>query len=257
MNSTEAEPGIELDQVHVWIISGRDYQQREPGIEQRLSSEETVRADRFKNESHAAQWAFFHAALRDILSNYTGQAAEQLQFRLGEHGKPCLLEAPSPALHFNLSHSGDLALLAVTRCAPIGVDIEHQRELNDMDALVTRFFSAAEQRSFARLAPTNRRDCFYHCWTRKEALIKANGIGLSAPLAAFDVPLESIDGWHAPAVRPPLPANTGYPLWHIELEPGYVGAVALELPDTECSNLPRVELLEYTSGLRAESAHVV
>ena len=60
-----------------------------------------------------------------------------------------------------------------------------------------------------------------------------------------------------PAVRPPLPANTCYPLRHIELEPGYVGAVALELPDTECSNLPRVELLEYTSGLRAESAHVV
>ncbi|MFB3076596.1 MAG: 4'-phosphopantetheinyl transferase superfamily protein, partial [Lysobacterales bacterium] len=136
---------ISVDQVHVWVISGSKRQRHDPTSLQLLSADEVTRARRFKSEDHAAQWAFFHACLREILGAYTGQAPEQLRFQLGAHDKPALQEPSPPPLYFNLSHSGELALLALTRRAPIGVDIELQRELNDRDALVARFFSDAEQ----------------------------------------------------------------------------------------------------------------
>ena len=138
-----------------------------------------------------------------------------------------------------------MALVALTRCAPIGVDIEPVRELNDREALVKRFFSTTEQAAFADVPEVHRNDCFFNIWTRKEALIKANGIGLSAPLDAFDVPVNHFSGWHLPTIRPPLPANTNFPLQHIDPATGYVAAVALELANSQCERLPEVHLYHF------------
>jgi 4'-phosphopantetheinyl transferase len=237
------EPGD--DQVHVWIISGRNRLHYDPGMSLLLSADERARARRFHDRGHAAQWTFFHACCRDILGACTGRAPASLVFEPGEHQKPCLKESTPAPTYFNLSHSGELALLAVTRRAPVGVDVELVRELRDQDALVKRFFSAAEQADFAKLSADDRVAAFYSIWTRKEALIKANGIGLSAPLHAFDVPLSSISNWHLPAVRAPLPPDTAYPVRHIDPGAGYIGALALELPPAECDVLPQVQLHQY------------
>lgn len=138
-----------------------------------------------------------------------------------------------------------MALVALTHRAPIGVDIEPVRDLNDREALVKRFFSTTEQAAFAEVPEEHRNNYFFNIWTRKEALIKANGIGLSAPLDAFDVPISPFTGWHLPTVRPPLPANTSFPLQHIDPATGYVAAVALELADTQCDRLPAVQLYHF------------
>jgi 4'-phosphopantetheinyl transferase len=240
--------GLNADQIHVWVINGGEYTRYDASILQRLQADEVSRARRYNREAHAAQWAFYHAALREILGAHTGQAPQEIEFQLGEHGKPALLEPGERPLFFNLSHAGALALLAVTRRAPIGVDIEPVRELKDREALVKRFFSAAEQSLFRMLAQELRSESFFNIWTRKEAVIKANGIGLSAPLDAFDVPISPFTGWRLPEVRPPLPAHRNFPLQHIDPGRGYVGAVALELADTRCSKLPSVELYHFQPG---------
>jgi 4'-phosphopantetheinyl transferase len=93
------------------------------------------------------------------------------------------------ALHFNLSHSRDLALCACTRLGEIGVDVEHIHPLVDMDRIAHRIFSESDYRVWVRLPEQLRQTTFYKCWTQKEALIKACGSGLSQPMNQIAVPV--------------------------------------------------------------------
>jgi 4'-phosphopantetheinyl transferase len=131
-----------------------------------LSPEERERAARFRFEEHRRRWIAAHVALREILSTYTND----VQFVIGENGKPSLANG---AVHFNLSHSGDLAVIAVSD-HEIGVDVEQIRD--DFD--------------YESIAPAANRDEFYREWTRKEARLKARGLGLGAsePLPGHPVP---------------------------------------------------------------------
>jgi 4'-phosphopantetheinyl transferase len=88
---------------------------------------------------------------------------------------------------FNVSHSGELALLAVGRGREVGIDIERMDAHTDMDALARRFLSEAERSCLASLEGPGRRAAFYRAWTSKEAYLKARGVGLSVPLDSFDV----------------------------------------------------------------------
>jgi 4'-phosphopantetheinyl transferase len=230
--------------IQVWVLDASQQTGLSQSLLEQLSPEEQSRAQRFRNALHGAQWAFFHTCLRQILGACTGHPPAELQFNAGEHRKPLLKEV-DPRVHFNLSHSGDLALLAVTGCAPIGVDLEQQRDLHDMDALVQRFFSPTEQTAYGQHPASERSDCFYRIWTRKEAVIKANGSGLSAPLSAFDVPASPLAEWEQPTVRPPLPDATLYPLIQVEPAPGYMGALALELSARSDDPLPEVEVQRF------------
>jgi 4'-phosphopantetheinyl transferase len=232
------------DQIQVWMLNASEHTELSPSLLEQLSPEEQARAQRFRNTSQGAQWAYFHACVRQILAAYTGQAPTELHFSAGAHQKPLLCDA-NPCVYFNLSHSGDLALLAVTGCAPIGVDLEQQRDLHDMDALVQRFFSPAEQTDYRQHPNSERSECFYRIWTRKEALIKANGSGLSAPLSAFDVPASPLRNWEQSTVRPPLANATLYPLLQLDPAPGYIGALALELPEHSQDLFPAVEVKTY------------
>jgi 4'-phosphopantetheinyl transferase len=92
-------------------------------------------------------------------------------------------------LHFNLSHSGKLALLAIRPHHPVGVDVEWMRPLPDADSIVSSHFSAIEQQAYFAVAPAQQPQAFYNGWTRKEAFIKAHGLGLSFPLKRFALTL--------------------------------------------------------------------
>src|SRR5690606_26602872 len=111
-----------------------------------------------------------------------------IQFTYGSEGKPAL-EPPSD-LHFNVSHSDEIALYAISFQQEVGVDIECMRPLDDIDQLAARTFSAHEYADWALLPETQKQAGFFNCWTRKEAFIKAVGQGLSYPLSAFDVSLK-------------------------------------------------------------------
>jgi 4'-phosphopantetheinyl transferase len=125
--------------------------------------------------------------LRRLLGGYLGIEPGELTFVYGSHGKPSLTEPAGGALSFNVSHSGELALLAFSRRGEIGVDIEEIRPIPDGEDIAARFFSAAEVARFRGIAPQAREAAFFRCWTRKEAYVKAVGEGLARPLDAFDV----------------------------------------------------------------------
>lgn len=123
--------------------------------------------------------------LRSVLAEYAGIPAHRLRFGRGRHGKPYLCGRP---VHFNISHSRDRLLIAVSRCGPTGVDIEYIRPL-DAGWLAGNWFSRRERREWSRISPASRLDSFFHGWTRKEAFIKATGFGMAMPLDSFSVSL--------------------------------------------------------------------
>jgi len=160
-----------------------------------LSPAERQRADRFVFPRDGARFVAAHAALRQLLAAQTGIPAARLEFVEGDTGKPALTGPAgaegSEVLHFNLSHSQGLALVAVSRGAEVGVDVELERAMPDAMELAGRCFSPQETADLRAAPPAARDRAFLVGWTRKEACIKALGLGLSVDLPKLHVGLET------------------------------------------------------------------
>ncbi|WP_279244475.1 4'-phosphopantetheinyl transferase family protein [Candidatus Litorirhabdus singularis] len=213
--------------IHVWHIHAVG-EHLTPELH--LTPEELARAKRFHDPQQGRQWRYFHCALRQVLARYTDCASQPLRFGTIEQDKPVLLDFPE--LHFNLSHTASRALLAVTRAAPVGIDIEQQRQLKDREAMIRRYFSVSEQEQLA--APqyaeksVDKDQAFFRLWTRKEAIIKANGLGLGIALDSFDVPSEPIPTWRVCKLSSPANGKRHYRLQDVEVSRGYAAAIALQ-----------------------------
>jgi 4'-phosphopantetheinyl transferase len=150
-----------------------------------LDHEESRRAKAFKFDRDRDRFIRAHVALRRLLSSVTGIEAHKLSLLLDDHGKPTLM--PDCGVQFNLSHSEDQALLAVSRTTRIGVDLEKIRPLSDADALAERHFSKRECAHWRTLpVGVARERAFFHCWTRKEAFVKCTGVGLRTDLRRIE-----------------------------------------------------------------------
>lgn len=126
------------------------------------------------------------AVLRTVLTEYLGVDAAALEIGTGRHGKP-YLSSPCFPIEFNLSHSGEWMLLAISQSHEVGIDLEIERTDFDYAGLSRSFFSEKECASLQRASPVNRHRDFLRIWTRKEALAKAIGSGLSMPFRNVDV----------------------------------------------------------------------
>jgi 4'-phosphopantetheinyl transferase len=148
-----------------------------------LSAGERERAERFRFERHRRMYVSTHAALRLLLSRYLQVPPLSLTIAADPNGRPVLPYCSG--LHFNLSHSGTLALVVASCLAPVGVDIEEIRDVPDFVDIARRFFAQDEVDQILRLPEAERLSGFFATWTRKEAYVKALGLGLSFPLDAF------------------------------------------------------------------------
>nr|ASV46948.1 hypothetical protein [uncultured bacterium] len=190
-----------------------------------LSPAETERAGRFVHRRLRDAFVLARAGLRGVLARYVGVAPERIELALGAAGKPSLSD-PASDVQFNVSHAGSIAAYAVTRHVSLGVDIERIRPLPDYAALAAYAFSRAECADLARLPEHQREAGFFDCWVRKEAFVKAVGLGLLLPLDSFRVTL--LPG-EAPAVHAPPTGPGAAAAWYLHAyrpAPGYTGAVA-------------------------------
>lgn len=153
-----------------------------------LSPQERARADRFAFARDRQRYIAAHVALRQVLGAHMGVHGEALVFAAGPFGKPALVGAGA-GLHFNLSHSGGIALVALSATGEIGVDVEVPRRLDDANALAAAHFTADEARALAALPALARAPAFLTGWTRKEACLKALGVGLQLDASSFEVGL--------------------------------------------------------------------
>ena len=219
-------PSLEKGTVHVWRVA---LDQANDGLERfraTLESHELERAGRFHFEKHRRQFIVARGFLRSVVARYLETQPAALRFSYGAYGKPAL--ASEHVLRFNLSHSHEVALLALALDAELGVDVEHIRADFATEDVARRFFSTAEVAALSVLPPEEMATAFFRCWTRKEAYIKAIGKGLSQELSDFDVTL-------TPGVAPALLRAkdddvSRWVLSDLDVGEGYAGALAVERP---------------------------
>lgn len=177
-------------EVHVW----RAALEVPPGgiepLQSVLVDEEMERARRFYFAKDRQHWIVARALLRVLLGRYLQSDPRGLRFTTNAYGKPSLASPlEGKRLRFNLSHSGGLVLYAFAYEKELGIDMEQMRTGIDYQELATHFFSAYECAALDALPPALQEEAFFLCWSRKEAYIKARGLGLSLPLSQFDVSL--------------------------------------------------------------------
>jgi 4'-phosphopantetheinyl transferase len=219
-------PELAADEVQLWRVDLAAICSEEARWEKVLSADEKARASRFHFPRDRQHFVAGRALLRIILANYTKIEPGDLSFSYSEKGKPSL--SPNHAadsLTFNLSHSGGIALYGFSRHRDLGVDVEQVRRDYEVDGIARRFFSECEQEQLAHLAPADRPEAFFRCWTRKEAYIKATGDGLSLPLSQFDVSLDPANTDALMATRPDPSEVAHWRLGDVPTGPGYAAAV--------------------------------
>ncbi|MCO5170368.1 MAG: 4'-phosphopantetheinyl transferase superfamily protein [Planctomycetes bacterium] len=183
-----------------------------------LAPEEREKADAFAREVDRRRSALVRAALRRAVGGALGLDPARVRLATGPRGKP--LVADDPGLHVNASHTDALALVALSRAGPVGVDVERRR--GDVEALdlARRYFAPAEAARLAALPAGERAGAFLRLWTRKEALLKAAGQGLGGGL---DVATGDGPGWAAVDA----PGLGAFWVSDLEVGAGHVAALAV------------------------------
>lgn len=215
------------DEAHLWRARCEPAEIAPALFASQLTTAELARAVRLATPTLRRRYLQAHALLHTLLAAYLPENSPRRELGYHAEGKP-YLAAPQlfPALEFNMSHAGELVLIVLARGRAVGVDVEHVRPLDDLEAMIGAICSVREQVYLAKLVDDARLSAFYRLWTRKEAWLKQRGVGIAGGLAAADV-LDALEGVRLCDVA--LDDMAG-------VEPhAYVGTVAL--PDASAANV--------------------
>jgi 4'-phosphopantetheinyl transferase len=205
-----------------------------------LSPDERERAARYHFDADRRRFAWTRGVLRALLASYVGCAPSRIHFGAGEKGKLYLSPATEGlpeglqgGLRFNVSHSHEWALIALTRDRDVGVDVEYHRPLrHDLFGIATRFFAPAEVAALRALSPAEQEPAFFRIWSRKEAYIKATGEGVSAGLDTFEVSIGQETAVRLRVYDRPA-ENTRWRMQSLDVGPDYGAALCIEGHDVE------------------------
>jgi 4'-phosphopantetheinyl transferase len=216
-------------EVHVWPLHLTAPDSITRTFESMLAPEERNRAARYHFDHLRPPFILSHGALRILLGRQLGIEPGQVQLKYGARGKPSL-DDPAHRVTFNMSHSGECALFALTLDCDVGVDVERIRPVRDMAAIANRFFCPEEAAELMSLEFEDRARAFFHCWTRKEAYIKAIGEGLSVPLDSFRVTFLPGSPVQFHYIRHEGAIAANWKLHNLQFLPDYAGALAYPGP---------------------------
>jgi 4'-phosphopantetheinyl transferase len=190
---------IDRTTVDVWQISLGQPADVQQALMKSLSADEIQRAQRYVFAIHRERFVVARGGLRMILGHYLDLPPAEIRFEYSQRGKPAVIPPSEKTLplRFNLSHSNELALCAVTMDREVGIDLEALRPIVDADRMAARYFDPLENSSYQQLRASEKLDGFFRRWTMKEAYIKARGHGLSLALDQFRISTEpGVDGFH-------------------------------------------------------------
>ena len=213
----------------VWRIASGDVCFDDPRWYDCLSGAERERAARFRFEKDCRSYRVSHACKRSILSRYLGLSPARLNFTTGQWGKPALCPQTMPSgVHFNLSHSRGVTLVAVGGRDYVGADVEALQTEERMQPIFDRFASEEERRLWSELAWTDVGRALSGWWVCKEAFIKSVARGLSLPLADFTVDMASDEQWSLTEVPDEFGPAGDYVVRLLDVSPGHMSAVVVK-----------------------------
>ena len=217
-----------LEQIHVWRIQLAHEKCDEYMMRLNLNPTELLRADRFHFVRDRLRFMTVRGFLRRLLSEYLQVPSKELEFIYNQYGKPSLpTHLNANGLQFNVAHCHEYGLVALSRDAMIGVDIEREQCGLEYMQMARAILSDQQFAQFQVLPIAVQGECFYRLWTRKEAVSKAVGLGVSMPFHTFDV---SFDMSESPKITH-LDAHWGqadkWALHNIDVDAGFVAALAI------------------------------
>lgn len=224
--SSSIHPTLSGDEVHVWRVS---LDQPAANYALLLSSDEQMKAERFRFEQDRRRFTVGRGTLRKVLGCYLNASPESLVFEYGANGKPSLsTQMLQTELCFNLSHSEEMMLLAVTQKRAVGIDLEYIRPNPDPVKLAEQFFSSMERAELDAL-PSNRKFAsFFSGWTRKEAYLKARGDGMTYPWDQFSVSMDCDQPAKLLEVKGDPQELSRWSFHTLTPASGYIGALVVE-----------------------------
>lgn len=238
---------ITATELHLWRIPLDEAAVSVDVLHKQLSEQEQLRSAKFFREEQAAQFVICHAALRDILSRYLGVDPREVKFERNAYGKPDLVRGQAGGLRFNLTHCSPLAVVAVSRGADVGIDVERIREIRSFASMVERCLSDAERKDLCSLHEEDRHRHFLRFWTHKEAYLKTIGVGLRQPMDRVTLDLMAPEGRKVVNHFHLFPQMPTVRLMELAPCEGYVGAVGSTHTTT-----PEVKTFGWVSGRFAQ-----
>lgn len=244
-------PALGTNDIHVWKGEVGALARLGAALQSSLDAAELARAARFHHEADRNRFLLWHGLLRLLAAHYLERPAAALTFKAGEFGKPHMSGMDEGRLAFNLSHSGDLMLVAFARSGRVGVDVERWSAAlgaPERARIATSVFSTGEQTALAQLPVELRRAAFYAVWTRKEAYVKATGHGISRGLDHFEVSVLP----DAACIRSDSSEESGIAHWRcfdLSPEPGYSAALATDI------GAPHVVTMTVDASLMSGESH--
>jgi 4'-phosphopantetheinyl transferase len=219
---------LESEQIHVWCAALSDFDCELPRFEALISSAERAKAERFRFSKDRNHYIIRHGILRLILGRYLKRHPSAIDFCYGPFGKPEIQhDAARNRLNFNASHSGDLAIYAVTRAFSIGVDVEYLRPVPNFEEIASQFFSPREAATLLAVPTESRIERFFAYWTGKESFLKATGEGIGGGLAKVEVTLTPGEEAEILSIAGQLPTRTEWKVRSFSPARGYLAAIAL------------------------------
>jgi len=244
-------PPLAAGEVQLWAVRLNPDPAQVERLSRLLSSSERERAGRYRFARDQRRYVVRHGFLRWLLGRHLASAPEAVRFATGPHGKPRLAE--NQGMHFNLSHSDEMALIGLSRDSELGIDIENARHVDDEEAIVHRLFTHRESAAYFRAPVSDRPVVFFNCWTRKEAFVKARGAGLSLSLKLFDVSVLPGEAARIVTINGDPESARAWTLLHLAPAPGFIGALAIQQTSCKVSafivDLDRNALPEAVSGV--------
>lgn len=223
LKSCPARRPPEAGCVDIWHFNCEpDWAEATEAMAWTLSERERVTAGRFRDTARRLRYIASHVTTRAILASYSPHAATAIVLATRQHGKP-YVAAPDRAtqVQFSMAHCGTMCAVAVTADQEVGVDVERVRGDIALDEIARMYFTPSELAALRRTPHEKQVDAFFACWTRKEALLKAQGTGFVQPPETIHVGL----GVHDPASDG---ACEGWMVAELDFPPGYAGAVAVQ-----------------------------
>lgn len=184
----EAYTELKPNDIHIWINYLNVHEARIKHLYPLLSIEEKERSERFKFYKHRKAFIASHGFMHMVLAYYIDTSKSGIHFTHTEYGKPFIKQQQNPDnIQFNLSHSKNMAILAVCKNNAVGIDMEYAQRKTDWLSISKRFFTESEQQKLFKLPEDLQKNAFYQVWTRKEAHMKVTGKGLSLAPTQFEV----------------------------------------------------------------------
>ena len=243
---------LQRSEIHLWFadLNSLDRYAISSEVAHWLRGEEKNRYNRYQSQRQREHFLFGRVLLKTILSKYIGCAPADLKFDIDTRGKPFVSSDNTLSLTFNLSHSGNRVVFAVSKNQDLGVDLELIKKERAILKIAERYFSTSETRELRNLPKASQVKRFYELWTLKESVLKACGYGLSRGLSKIEFSFPASDK----LVMHSAPGNenlTHWQSWQIEEYKNYMLAVSIKSLDIKIENIKSFDFISFNeSGVK-------